>query len=264
MSIDLVLFEETYDDCSESRECGVKDYMNDNTENYNGEAIINNMKANPATVPVASSNGKNYVDARDLDNYSKASGINDPTTIIDNIASANNINVESIVVVGVRNLETASLLESYGVIVEKSSYSDAITIGQAKSWYRKFVAKCRSGIVDKKDLDERIKILEECIKQMGVELNLASSGRWTNDRVKYGLKAWIPFDSIVRFIHNRDTIAGWGLIGHILLSLVGLPFVGAVGQIGFRLAKYEDMLEEQIMYTQEAIDYLKSKRSEFK
>lgn len=138
-------------------------------------------------------------------------------------------------------------------LLEKSSYSDSMTPQMAKSWYKKFVRQCRKGISDERDLDERIRILEDCLKDMKDDYN---NKYGSGDRIKYVFKNMIPFNSIVRFIRNRDSVAGWAYLADILTM--------GWGGVIVRASLYQDMLDEQMEYTKQAIDYLKEKKKEFR
>lgn len=227
-----------------------------------GSYIILQSKRNPSNVPIVESNGKYYISAKDIDTFMEAALINNPVDAINQVCEASGLNSTSnVVIVGVMNEDAVLLLEQNGIVLEKSSYSDSMTPQMARKWYKKFVRKCESGIMDKSDLIERIDILKQCKASMEKELKKLQY-RSTNDQIKYVLKDWIPFNGLVRFFRNKDTTAGWAVLAN---GLSGLLTAGLVpGGMIVRAVMYEEMLEEQLDYTNEAIEFLEKKLKEYK
>ena len=215
---------------------------------------IKEMKKNPETVNIAESDGTFYIAGADLVTYMEAADIDSPIDALDNIIetySDSNISADNVYVVmdEVSEYLRDELVEGFVPLEEKSSYSDASHIGQEKKWYRKFLAQSKKGLTDKADIKARINILKQCVDKM----EQARKERPAGDVIKYSLKDFIPFNSIVRFIKNKDNYAGIGALTDMLV-----PGAGAV----VRAFTYDKMIEDQIANTKEAINYLEEKLKE--
>lgn len=146
---------------------------------------------------------------------------------------------------------------------EKSNYSGAINLPQAKKIYSKFLKAMEKGKADKSQLDEKIKILETTKKNMQDELKYVAGGNYSPDRIKYALKALIPFNSVARLIKNHDVVPVLSdVFGLIVGVAIKLPTNVAAG--GLRYASYEHFLEQQIERTDASIKYLKKQRDGLK
>ena len=248
------------DSISRLKENGIKCINKDSYDNMpvdegcNRKNPIKEMKKNPETVNIAESDGTFYIAGADLVAYMEAADVDSPIDALDNIIeaySSNIIGADNVYVV----MDEASeylrdeLIEGFVPLEEKSSYSDASHIGQEKKWYRKFLAQSKKGLTDKADVKARINLLKQCVDKM----EQARKERPAGDVIKYSLKDFIPFNSIVRFIKNKDNYAGIGALTDLLI-----PGAGAV----VRAFTYDKMLEDQISNTKEAINYLEEKLKE--
>lgn len=146
---------------------------------------------------------------------------------------------------------------------EKSNYSGAINLSQAKSLYNRFLKAMEKGKADKSELDEKIKILETTKKNMQEELRYVQGGNASPDRIKYSLKALIPLNSVARLIKNHDVVPILSDVFGLLVGVVTkLPI--DVAAMGLRYTSYEHFLEQQIERTDASIKYLKKQRSGLK
>ena len=155
-----------------------------------------------------------------------------------------------------RNIET---------IQERSSYTDASNLKKIKSWYNKFLKQMKRGNFDKTEIDNKIRVLEQAIKDM--EKSIEDYDRWrsgqsfaSSDQMKYAYKTYIPFNGIYRWIKNNDKYAGLS----DLVKLFPIPAVSLTVGGYIRLVGYKNMLQTQIEQTKEAIEYLKAKKKELK
>ena len=201
-------------------------------------------KSDPNNIDIACDNSTYYIESDDLWDFMKYSAIDNVTEAVQQISEYYNIDESDIcVIVSENSIIKSDLMNSNITIQEKSTYSDAMTPGAAKAWYRKFIHKMKSGTTTKADIDERIKLLEQCVKKM-------ESARYDGDggdHVKYVLKSLIPFNGIVRYFKNRDVYAG-------LSWRVGfIPGFGGLATIVMRAVTYNAMLEDKIEMTNEAI-----------
>lgn len=148
-------------------------------------------------------------------------------------------------------------------LCEKSNYSDAIDLAQAKKLYTKFLKAMEKGKADKAELDDKIKVLEITKKNMEKELKYVQGGGYSTDRLKYSLKALIPFNSIARLIRNHDVIPILSSVfGAMMSYFVKLP--ADLAAAGLRYGSYENFLQQQIYRTDASIKYLKKQRSNLK
>ena len=207
--------------------------------------------------------GNYYIEDTDLENYMIASSTIEVSEAVDAIAEANNMLSSDITVIVSENSDLLSELNSEMITVqEKSSYSDAMTPGAAMKWYRKFLASMKGGKATPEVLDDKIKILEVCVSNMERELKKTGVEKYASgDRVKYALKAIIPFNDLARLIKNKDIFAPSSSIAGFLFGLV----TGKAGSgltLAVRYGTYEHMLKKQIELTKDAIEFLKDKKKE--
>ncbi len=180
---------------------------------------------------------------------------------------------------------------------EASPMDDSMTLVEAISWYDKFVADSRKGKAEsKKELQERIKLLEKCVEKMKKAKN-TGQGKMT-----YALNTIFPFSDIIRYTKRYkiytnmpkfipelantsiQTYMSGKSSGEIAKDVVGtaaaigsavavkkatgaLKAVGAVGavaatgikgyQIKTSIDNYNKVLDKRIAQTEEAITYLK-------
>ena len=229
------------------------------------------FKSDPVNCPVIKMDNTYYISASDLRGYMESCLIEDAEEAVDDIVDANSYegmtDGDTVVVVDkdkdsdiVNDLEESSRI----YIVEKSSYSDASNPHREARWYKKFVTKMKSGQADAREIDTRIRLLEDCVSSMKKALN--NPKKVDGDRVKYVLKELIPFNAVVRFLKNRDKIAGFStLLGLVSFLSPSVPIkmgLGTIARCTVRALGYEKMLSEQIKMTEDAIDFLKSKKKE--
>ena len=142
-----------------------------------------------------------------------------------------------------------SLQESYEVLSECivnewGAEDDSMDISDAKTWYRKFI----SGMKDTKNddiktIDEKITILKKCVK------NMEDAKDDTGEAIKYSLKEFIPFNTVVRLVKKHDYA--------VLTDALGIPILP-------RLFLYPSMMQGQIDMTNKAIEFLEEKKKELK
>ena len=224
---------------------------------------IYEMISNPSTVRVASRSGEYYIEDTDLENYMMASNTIGVSEAVDAIAEANNILSSDITVIVSENSDLLSELNSEMIAVqEKSSYSDATTPGAVMKWYRKFLASMKGGKATPEVLDDKIKILEVCVSNMERELKKTGVEKYASgDRIKYALKAIIPFNGLARLIKHRDAFAPGSTVSAFLVSIVTRKIMMPVA-LGLRYGTYTEMLKKQIELTKDAIEFLKDKKKE--
>ena len=142
-----------------------------------------------------------------------------------------------------------SLQESYEVLSECivnewGAEDDSMDISDAKTWYRKFI----SGMKDTKNddiktIDEKKKKKKKCVK------NMEDAKDDTGEAIKYSLKEFIPFNTVVRLVKKHDYA--------VLTDALGIPILP-------RLFLYPSMMQGQIDMTNKAIDFLEEKKKELK
>lgn len=213
--------------------------------------------------------------------------------MLSRICEANSIS-EAIVVYDYCDDYFVEALSETNILVEIAAEDDAVNLKQIMKWYDRVVYCSKTKIESKEDIQDRIKVLEKCVKNM-------KKCRYTGEgRVKYALKALIPFNDIWRLIRRRDAYAGIAGISRTGISFIvssainkagvkkageelfktGLKgAVGALkgaavknviagtiisaGELAFRAATYNKMLDKKIKETEEAIDFLKKKLKEY-
>ena len=173
-------------------------------------------------------------------------------------------------------------------IQEKFVARDKMNLKEAMSWYNNFVRASKSKIYAKEELEERINILNKCIK------------KWN-----YAFNAIIPYNDICHFIENKEAYINMENLSidnisnniqvasdEIVESLkpenikdtlgsnefrdkaskvavkttamiAGGPF-GTAMNVVYRATTYNKMLDKSIEETEEAVDYLKNKLKEYK
>ena len=224
-------------------------------------------KADISNIVISKRDGNYFIEAEDLYDHMKASGTYSVREALNNIIEFyddHDIDATNIIVITDESNKLYQDLEEAGVIIqEKSTYSDASSIQKESRWYNKFIANMKKDPATKRDLEDRIDLLEKCVRQMERARKYGDTG----DHVKYVFKALIPFNAIVRFLKDRDNMAGaaWaaGLLTNLLAAIAKVPGPGGIVHMVIRAATYNKMLDGYIKSTKEAIEFLKSKRKEF-
>lgn len=239
--------------------------------NYISESakIIKENKSNPTTVPIFENGNNYYIAESDLLNFMEASKEFDVNDALDIICKENSINKNSIVVsLDKNNFIIKEQLEEYKIVNERAVEDDASSLKEVMRWYNKFITASKNTKSDNiKDIDEKLKVLKNCLSSMESELR-ASKTAITTGKVKYIAKAIIPFNGIFRLIKRNDCYSGLaeiaGFIVQNIAAMMALPIVPASNgfQMGLRWQYYEKMLENSIKNTKEAIDYLEKKKKE--
>lgn len=184
-------------------------------------------------------------------------------------------------------------------VQEKFVAKDKMNLKEAMSWYNNFVRASKSKIDTKEELEERIDILNKCIKNMK-RAKVTGKGKWN-----YAFNAIIPYNDICHFIENKEAYINMENLSinnisnniqvasdEIVESLkpenikdtlgsnefkykatkvavktastvAGGPF-GSVMNVVYRATTYNKMLDKSIEETEEAVDYLKNKLKEYK
>lgn len=143
-----------------------------------------------------------------------------------------------------------TFLNEDAVLNEWGAEDDATNLKKIKKWYSTFISATKNTKKDDlKDIDEKIKALEECREKMKKSLKEQKM----SDKLSYAAKSFIPFNSLYRLIKKGDCYAGFGILGDMFIPGISL---------GIRFATYSDMLQKFIDETDEAIEYLKKKRKE--
>lgn len=182
-------------------------------EQYPGNVALSAIKRNPSSVILANECGKYYVAASDVETYMEASHQIDAAKALSTIAEANGLNIADITVVVDEACEfVIETLSEAGIMLEKAAEADSMGLKQAMKWYSKFVEKSKK--VDKETskqmIQERIDVLENCIKTMEAAKKDAVAGVNKSGQIKYALKSLIPFNSIFRVIKKQDAYAAMG------------------------------------------------------
>lgn len=220
-----------------------------------GLKLIEEAAADPTSYNIYEKDGKYYIPATSIQRYCEATGNFDVKEAIGAFQEANNI-TSSTIVYDYCDEAFVEFFEEAGIVLEKAAEDDAMTLKQAMKWYGKFVTKSKTKLEGKKDIEERIAILEKCIKDME-----RAKKNTEGEKTKYALKAMIPFNDLYRLIKRKDAYAGLGWIGGIAGSVIG---IGLPVDIGIRYVNFEKMLDAKIEQTKEAIKFLKEKLKEYK
>lgn len=226
---------------------------NNSLSSSKGSKVIWERKGAASSVPVFEQDSKYYIATSDLENYMEAGMLTDVDEAVSNIAESNCIDKYDIVVAfdECSFLLEEALEESSQIVYEKSVEDDAVSLSQIMKWYSKFITTSKSKAENKKEIEERIKVLKECVKSMQAALGSGNHG----ERIKYSLKSLIPLNWIYRLIKRQDSYAGLGWLADLLLPGVSLVIRGV---------SWESMIGENIKKTEEAIAYLEGKLKEFK
>lgn len=225
--------------------------------------IINSAKSNADWVRVYQENEKYYISGKELLEYMNMSNIFDIDEAVSNIEESNNI-YNNIVI----NLDECDefqesfIKEESNIICEKSIEDNATTVKQQIDWYHNFLKASKSKAESKDELKERIKLLNECLDKMKKEIS--DPEKLMTDTMKYGLKAFIPCNSIYRYLKRKDRTALNALLVGLIGNVVSLGTLGTPIMIGYRAFNYKKMVEKCIKETEDAIKYLEGKLKDFK
>lgn len=209
-----------------------------------------NIHANPKFVPVAEADGRFFVAASDIERLVESGNIVSIDEAISKIINTNHgdgmTNENTVICMDGSSCYIQDFAES-GMMLEASAEDDATNLKKTAKWYNKFISKSKGGTPDKKEVQERINVLKECLRKMESALKNPDD---KNMKVKYAAKDLIPFNSVYRLIKRQDGYAGLGWIADMILPGLG---------IGVRYLTYEKMIEKCIGETKDAIDYLERK-----
>lgn len=238
-------------------------------------SIISQAMSMPDNVRVyTTEDGKSYIPGTDLEDYMFESGIFDIGEALDRIVEVNpGIYRENIIIAnnGIQtDIVKEALQESIqeNVILEKSVEDDAMNLKQAQKYYDECIKACKKKADSKKQIENRIKVLEKCVKDMEEQKKKPiKDGGMT----KYQLKAIIPLNGLYRLIKDGDITAGLSNIASIVGFVAGftlrIPALSGVGGYTagmIRAQGYKKMLDDNIKKTEEAIAYLKGELKKMK
>ena len=144
-------------------------------------------------------------------------------------------------------------IQESAVVMEDAVEDDASNVRQANKFYKQLLKASKSKAESKKEIQERINALNDCVRQMEAEKKKIKSGLVTHGYVNYVLKDYIPFNSLWRLFKRNDKYAILGNLANIVV-----PF----GSTFVRIGTYPNMLDDNIEATKEAIDFLKEKLKE--
>lgn len=232
-----------------------------------GYDIINSIRKNPENVPLYLEEGTYYLAASDLVKYMESAELTDVEEALETIASHNCIESFDIELVDDSEKELSQVNESVNeYLTEAAVEDDAMDIKQAQKFYNKVLSRSKSAEGTKQELQERIKVLKECLKNMKVERQNVEEykHKWgmTKGHVKYIAKSIIPFNSIYRLIKRQDVYAGLSAGMGGIAGLLGLD--GGFAHFAGRAMGYAPMLDRYIEKTEEAIKFLEDKVKEMK
>lgn len=222
-------------------------------EKRKGLQLINKTRSNPETVNIYAEDGTFYIATTDLQRFVESSGIVDISEAVEMIAEANNIYKSDIVICydGGDDYIREMVEESYDLTLEASAEDGAMSVKQAEKWFNTFISAAKSKSENIEQIDNKIEVLKETVRKMESALN-------TNEgRIKYSLKALIPFNMIYRVATKGDTTAATSWLIGVGVSMIGLPFGNIVG----RYALWKDMIKNQIIKTNQAIEYLEKEKA---
>lgn len=235
--------------------------------------VISKAKSNVDWVRVYKENDNYYISGKELLEYMDMSNISDFDEAVSNIEEANYIHG---IIVNLDECDeyTSRLIEEEAnIICEKSIEDNATTVKKQIKWYKDFVKRSKGKADSKKELEERIKVLKECLKQLKKDYN--DPKKMVMNMFKYGFKAFIPLNGIYRLIKKHDVFAGLALIPRITLSVLAptssmsiagkavTNFTKSGYEYIVRLESHKVMIEKCIDDTEEAIKYLEKKLKEF-
>lgn len=237
-------------------------------EEFAGHVAISQSKKNPLSVLIATNENTDnvYLLASDIETYMQASHTIDPCAVLESIAEANQIDINSfVVVVDVASSFVISELTESGVVMERAAEADATTVNKVMRWYERLLRKSKQKTYSINAVKSRITILTQCIEKMEDELRKVETGESYGGAIAYNLKAMIPWNGLFRLIKNDDVYAGLGFLAFVGATVVTAdPLVGYVPEIVVRKVNYEKMLKRLIANTKEAVDYLQKQYDELK
>lgn len=169
-------------------------------------SVISCSKKNTDWVRVYSENGKYYISGKELVEYMEAAEIFDFEEAVRNVEEANNVYNCVLNLDGFDESIVNTIKEETNLICEASPEDDATNLRKTIKWYNKFVKASKGDAYSKQELEHRIRVLKKCVKDMKKALETGDG------RVKYTLKALIPFNDIYRLIKRQDIYAGVGIV----------------------------------------------------
>ena len=150
------------------------------------------------------------------------------------------------------------------ILTERAAERDAMSIQEAEKFLNDIRKACMSKTDSLEQIDERINCLESAVKKLKIANNS------TGERIKYPLKALIPFNGLARLIDKQHDAfgfladAGAYVAGSIIAKLTGGVIFVDVISAGIRAGTYEQMMDHQIEKTEKAIEYLRDQREKIK
>ena len=125
---------------------------------------------------------------------------------------------------------------------------------KVRKWYSKFITDSKNKADSKELIDERLEVLRKCSKDMRQTRN-DINGNNSSEMIKYALKSFIPFNDVARLIAKHDVYSGLRILTDMIVPGAGI-IVKAIN--------FNNMRDQCIKDTDEAIEYLEKKRKELK
>ena len=122
-----------------------------------------------------------------------------------------------------------------------------------KAWYadlQKYIAADPAG--SRQKMKEKIELVREMRDKLKDEMEDPSG--W--ERLKYALKAIIPFNGLYRFFKMNDNMAGLAFLSNALFPVVG--------DVTMRAATYKSMIANMLLNTEKCLEFLEKKSREMK
>ena len=122
-----------------------------------------------------------------------------------------------------------------------------------KAWYadlQKHIAADPAG--SRQKMKEKIELVREMRDKLKDEMEDQSG--W--ERLKYALKAIIPFNGLYRFFKMNDNMAGLAFLTNALFPVVG--------DVTMRAATYKSMIANMLLSTEKCLEFLEKKSREMK
>ena len=101
-------------------------------------------------------------------------------------------------------------------------------------------------------MKEKIELVKEMRDKLKDEMEDPSG--W--ERLKYTLKALIPFNGLYRFFKMNDNMAGIAFLSNSMFPVVGDMVV--------RAATYKSMIANMLLNTEKCLEFLENKLKEMK
>ncbi len=214
-------------------------------------SVISGSKKNADWVRVYSENGKYYISGKELVEYMEAAEIFNFEEAVRNVEEANNVYDCVLNLDGFDESAIDAIREETTIVCEASPEDNATTLKKTMRWYKKFVKLSKSKAESKKELQDRIDVLKRCVKSM------KEAKKTRRGQVQYIMKTLIPFNSIYRLIKYQDIYAPLASLWNYISFAIKIPL--ALGPF-VRSATWQNMLNDCIKNTEEAIEYLEDRK----